>query len=284
MKIGVDEYKAIRKNLSNIKDLDKFNYPRGILHSILLQKKVDYTRKNYHRFASRIDEVVKIWKSEKKFPEWLKLTPAMKLRLLLKGLGYRGVDFEDLGKFDEDLRRYAWKALTEDYVYSPIATKIQAAKGEIGEKLLLNFVDELGVDYKTEKELKGKTPDVLFVEPVKIFGKEVRWIESKAFFADQRIHEFYETRQYSHYRKIFGEGLVVYWFGSTDQLDVLTYSDFDLKDRNFLEMKLKVRKKEKGDPIDQVKKAVESFRKGKKSISCSKRAAKILKNMGFLIF
>ncbi|KAL8615920.1 hypothetical protein ACOMHN_034596 [Nucella lapillus] len=43
-------------------------------------------------------------------------------------------------------------------------------------------------------------------------GQEVRWIESKAYFGD--YDWFYRSRkQFEDYLRLFGPGLVVYWYG-----------------------------------------------------------------------
>lgn len=284
MKMKLDEYRVLRRNLRNLKDLDRFQYPRAVLHSILLQKKVEYVKRYYYCFLSRVDEIVKFWRNERRFPGWLKLPKSMKLRLLLKGLGFSKSEIkkslEDPRRLEDDLRIYAWKALTEDYVYSPIAVKFQKARGKFFERLLLDFVESLNVEYRTENELVGKTPDVLFDEPVKVFNREVSWLESKAFFADLSLHRHYDLKQYSHYRKIYGEGSVVYWLGCLEEIDALTYSEFGLN-RSFLNMQFIVCH-EDGDPLKQIEEIVKFYSEGRTFVRCSKTAVRILRNMGFV--
>ena len=46
----------------------------------------------------------------------------------------------------------------------------------------------------------------------------VSWIDSKATFGDDRIHQKQLEEQYLGYVNRYGPGLVVYWFGCLDDL------------------------------------------------------------------
>ncbi|MET1123736.1 MAG: TPD domain-containing protein [Archaeoglobaceae archaeon] len=286
MRIKVSDFVRIRRELRDVRDLNKFELPRGVLHSILLQKRVESVKRKYQVFANRVDEIVEFWKRERKFPRWLTLPPVMKVRLLLKGLGFSAKEINRAlnDPYSCELGEVVWKAVTRDYVYSPVAARLQAARGRLGERLLEEFLESLGVYYRTERELRGefsKTPDALFEEPVRINGVDVRWVESKALFGDPFVHEAYERRQYSHYRRLFGEGIVIYWLGCVEGVDAITFSETDVDASILLDMKLRVSIEEGGEPLKEALEVVERYAEGETEFACSGKAARILKNMGF---
>ncbi|MDI9645785.1 MAG: TPD domain-containing protein [Archaeoglobales archaeon] len=292
MKIKLNEYFELRRSLKSIRSLDYLPYPRALLHSILIQKRMDSVRKKYHLFSKRSAEIVDLWRRERKFPEWLSLPPVMKIRILMKGLGYSA---REIGRMlrnpevaeDDELRNSLWKAVTTDYVYSPIAAKIQTVRGKMGEKLLGELVDKLGVEYKTEHEIGKtyrKTPDVLFEKTVKLNGREVRWIESKALFGDIISHSRYFSKQYSHYRELFGDGVVIYWLGCIDEIDALTWSDLGCDTARLLNMEIVLSEdgvKLEGNEIEAAMKAVDAYAEGFSVATSNQKVLKILRNMGF---
>ncbi len=308
MKISYDEYSRIRKSLRTIRDVGKFPYPRGMLHCILQQKKVDSVKRKYHLFADRIPEIVDYWEKKRGFPRWLTLPPVMKIRLLMKGMGFsakainkalRNPDEVD----DERLAEKIRDAVERDYVYSPIAAKLQRSRGKLGEKALAYELEKAGFEFKTEKDLKGvfsKTPDFYFDEPVEMFGRKIKWIESKALFGDPKSHNLYWKKQYSKYYEMFGDGIVVYWLGCIEGFDASNGSEFRNKFRNsLLDMLLYLTEsKDEGyaerlggvfvdvsnEPeIAAVEKIVDTYSEGRvvARIDNVQRAARILKNMGF---
>ncbi|MEM2726852.1 MAG: hypothetical protein QXV61_01155, partial [Archaeoglobaceae archaeon] len=92
MRLSIEEYSNIRKNINKISDLERFKIPRGILHAILMQKKVESVKRKYHLFSGRTKEILDFWKENKRFPDWLTLTPVLKVRLLLKSMGFTTKD------------------------------------------------------------------------------------------------------------------------------------------------------------------------------------------------
>lgn len=98
---------------------------------------------------------------------------------------------------------------------------------EIGvkyEKILEDKLREASIPFYTEDHMRTmgypKTPDVCLLEPISIDGAVVKWIESKAWFGDPISHHAYLRDQYWPYYNRFGPGLVVYWFGFVDEIDV----------------------------------------------------------------
>lgn len=104
---------------------------------------------------------------------------------------------------------------------------IELIKREIGlkyEKLLHDFLTEKDIAYYHEdvlrKEGYDKTPDFKLVVPIVVKNHVIHWIESKALFGDEESHTGYLEKQFWSYTNRFGPGLVIYWFGFIDELDV----------------------------------------------------------------
>jgi hypothetical protein len=227
MRITLEEFKEIRKNLRNISDLSRLNYPRGALFTILNQKKVDHVKYDYGIAIKKLDELAGYWEKNKKFPGWLRLTPMMRIRLLLRSLNFSKKEIKkylsDPEEIEDDsLREIVWKATFTDFIYSPIAVKHQFARGRLGENIIERWLIEKNIKFKTENDLKKectKTPDFFFPEPLMIDGEEVNWIESKALFGDPKTHWIYWKKQFSQYLELFGNGFAIYWFGKVIGLD-----------------------------------------------------------------
>jgi hypothetical protein len=64
-------------------------------------------------------------------------------------------------------------------------------------------VKETGLSYKTENKLRGvgvdKTPDIILSVPVAVDGFVINWIESKALFADYKLHQEFKKNQFKNY-------------------------------------------------------------------------------------
>lgn len=307
MRISVNEFLRIKRELKTIRDIKKLPYPRGMLHCILQQKKVESVKRKYHTFADRIPEIVDYWNRQREFPRWLTLPPVMKIRLLMKGMGFSAKAINKALREpeleDERLVKYITEAVLRDYVYSPIAARLQRARGKLGEKALAHELEKAGIEFKTEKDLKGKfskTPDFYFEEPVEFLGMELKWIESKALFGDPRSHDLYWKKQYSKYYEMFGEGLVVYWLGCVDGFDVSDGSEFrngyrnslldmlvyvtDSKDESFAEkLNATFVEVEEDSKVLAAEKVVDAYSEGRVLAYTNKKReiARILRNMGF---
>ncbi|MEM0302648.1 MAG: TPD domain-containing protein [Archaeoglobaceae archaeon] len=212
------------------------------------------------------------------------------MRLLLKGMEFSTKEINRSLKepmsLDRDLSSIVYDAVVRDFVYSPLAAKLQTVLGKIGEKIIEDKLKDLGIKFKTEKELKmQKTPDFYFEESLELFGKKLRWIESKALFADLQTYGLYFRKQISKYIELFGEGLVVYWRGSLHGLPVSDGCEFDgeLK-RKLLEMTITVSKDEfaDGDSLKLAEKFIENYITADK-IPYNTEVIRILKNMGFKV-
>jgi hypothetical protein len=224
--VKLEEYLKIRRALKSPKDFDKFGRKNYILSSILNQKTVDRVLRTYHQYNSDLNVIARIWKEKRRIP--VKLPPVLRVRLLLKSLGFSKSEIQNALKYpdelEDDLSNVVWNAITSDFIYSPIAVKFQSIKGYIGEKLVATWLEDLDVDFLREEDLRrsgGKTPDFYIKNPIEIQGLNVRWIESKFMFGDLRVHSFYWRKQYYRYFKDFGKGLIIYW---SEHLEDLPFS------------------------------------------------------------
>ncbi len=234
IRISNCEFKRIRRSIINIRSLNLLSYPRGMLFTILTQKKVDYVKKFYPKALDKLDEIEKFWKKEGKYPPWLKLTPVMRVRLLLKSHSlsksainkilndpYEVHSEVESSMHPEKLEKVIWNSIYTDYVYSPLAVVLQRARGKLGEEILKEWLEKNNIEFKTEKDMRGKfskTPDFFFEESFNVDGTQINWIESKALFGDLRTHRLYAKKQFDVYKEMFGEGYVVYWFGCLSEL------------------------------------------------------------------
>jgi len=254
LRISYKEFLKIRKTIS-IGNLERQSkYYRGTLLSILIQKKIESVKKNYHIFANKSEEILDFWEKTGKIPRMLGLTPIIKIRIILKAMGYgknriKKILMNPQLCDDENLSREVYSAVLKDYVYSPLAAELQMARGKMGEKILKSWLECMNVEYKTEKFLKRnsrKTPDFLIEEHFDINGRTVSWIESKSMFGDPRTHELLFKKQYKKYTEMFGDGIAIYWLGYVNGLKNASAGEFissNLRD-NLLEMKVILMKKE----------------------------------------
>lgn len=290
--MDVREFLSLRRNI-NVRNVGEFSHPMPVLSSILSQKIVERMKARHPVYLRRLDEIAECWRRRGRVPRWLTAPPMMKAKLLMKSLGYTKAEIRRYSSNpelieDEDLRRFVWKAVTTDFIYSPIAVKFQRIKGRMGEEMIRRWLEAEGLDFRCEEELRregGKTPDFLLEKPLKLNGCEIVWIESKAMFGDPVTHSNYWRRQYHEYLKSFGNGLVVYWFGHVEGLFLATIGEtfgaFDMRVRvcdDGMEI---------GDPftrdfLENMLKLLDLFYEGKElRIRPNRWAERILNLMGF---
>lgn len=215
---------------------EKYNVCCGTLSSILNQKVVEDVKKSHYRFKRKEERLVKEWENGVSF---LKLSrkynhpPTLISSIVLENLGYSKKEIRTLYKNpklieNRRIQKELIESLNADYYFSPRAHQLQEEKGRIGENILSFWLKKKCYDFTCEEEMRaegctGKTPDFLLRKSVKINGREVCWIESKALFGELKEHRSYEKKQFKEYADCFGDGLVVYWFGF--ETDILKDKD-----------------------------------------------------------
>ncbi|MFZ1023892.1 MAG: C15orf41 family protein [Thermoplasmata archaeon] len=123
---------------------------------------------------------------------------------------------------DRRIRTEVEQLLAEDMIYSPRGMELQRERGRKGEERLYRWLEQHGIGYRTEVDLRGKyakTPDALLDHPIIFYGQKLKWIESKANFGDDVELRKNLKRQLGPYTELFGEGAVVYWYGYIDGAD-----------------------------------------------------------------
>ncbi|MCO5579006.1 hypothetical protein L7F22_032857 [Adiantum nelumboides] len=124
----------------------------------------------------------------------------------------------------ERLHNDLYICMDNDNVTSPYIELIRRVTGIEYEAHLYNRLRELGIPFQTENDLRAagfsKTPDVKLEVPIAVKGRVVNWIDSKASFGDEFNHKNQAELQFQRYVNRFGPGMVIYWFGFVDELNI----------------------------------------------------------------
>jgi len=244
------EYKSIYNRLSgpsDIEDLMKEGYDKELLTVLFTQKTTRETKKRFHIVKQNAPRILRDWKKGKSLLELSKqwnFPPVLTAMMIFLEDGASKKEFwtyirdpETLG--NEEVANEVREIVAADIVYSPEADEGHKKRGLWGESLLQNWLNEQAIEYRTENDLRGtheKTPDCLLKEPMYYNGKKIYWIESKATFGDNTEFRFNSRKQLIPYTQLFGPGVVVYWMGCLDDLELP--EDIYLTDISILERKL----------------------------------------------
>jgi len=118
-------------------------------------------------------------------------------------------------------------SLENDFINSPLANKRAKERGLEGELILREWFDHLELEYEIDLANGVSTPDLVLAKPMKLFGREVMYIESKCSFGsvfDLRRH----AKQFSNF-DAFGKGCIVFWFGYEKTKDYFLISGNAIK-------------------------------------------------------
>lgn len=227
-------YQQVYGKLNGLGDIELIYRQTGMDKELLLvmltQKIVRETRRRYYRVKARIGYFSRLWEagdSIVKIAEEIRFSPVLLGGMLLsvQGIGrktYHRMVLNPGTAPTPRLKKELAEVEAADVVYSKWGFDVQVARGKKGERKLYEWLDAAGIRYKTEEDLKKlhykKTPDALLDSPVVINGRTVRWIDSKATFGDYEEQNRNERKQLDIYVEMFGEGMVVYWFGILENL------------------------------------------------------------------
>ena len=141
----------------------------------------------------------------------------------------------NLVKNNKRLKEELDEVIGRDELYTPRSHDKQSAEGNRKEDSIAKWLDGKNVEYFTENDLRagtveGKTPDFLLMKPIEWHGDEYNWIESKASFGDEYIHRKNHRGQVSDYVELYGQGILVYWYGYLDNLKSRGYTIVDRRE------------------------------------------------------
>jgi len=243
------EYRNIYNRLNTVRDVDKMKekgYEEEFLLTLLTQKINRETKKRFHIVKQNAGRLLRDWRRGKTLmqisEEW-KFPPILTAMLIFLEDGASRKEFWEYIREPELLGETVAEEIREivrsDPVYSPEANERHRKRGVWGETLLQDWLDAQDIDYRTENDLKNqgtKTPDCLLDKPMLYNGKEIKWIESKASFGDNTEFRMNSKKQLVPYTQLFGPGVVVYWLGRLNDLDIP--DDVYVADISILETKL----------------------------------------------
>ncbi len=230
-----NDFKRLYDQLNDPRDVKFLSKELGLeeefLNVIFTQKTVREATKKFHVVKKNARRLSKEWKEGRSLlsiaRKW-RFPPMLTGLLLFQEMGYSKKQFWKFVKEphaikNPRIRREIEEITREDMVYSPWGNEIQHKRGEWGEQKLKDWLDSHKAEYRTEKDLRGefpKTPDCLLDRPLFVNGWKINWIESKASFGDKIEVNKNLRNQLSPYVELFGPGIVVYWFGHVDEIDM----------------------------------------------------------------
>lgn len=229
----VEEYRRLYNMLCEYEDVKRVHIETGLDEEFLL---VIYTQRisrdiirNYYKVKAYTKKMTQDWKRGQSFMSiahrW-HFSPILTAYFIMLDCGMTRKRFWSYVRDpktapDARLRQEFSEIADMDMVYSPKGMEIQYARGRWGEERLADWLRYKGLGYRTEKDIRGKsskTPDCLLDKPFEWNGVRIEWIESKAVFGDEVEFRRHSKKQLKPYTQMFGNGIVVYWFGFTDNL------------------------------------------------------------------
>ncbi len=228
------EYQDLYDKLETPEDIDflaeNFGYDKELLLVIHTQRVVRDTTKRFYRVKDQVRRMAHMWRTgtslveiarKMNFPSTLTALMILEAQHIPRKQFWRYItDPTKVG--DPKLRRELEEVSRADIIYSPEGSARQYERGRWGEAKLFEWLDARGIEYRTEKDLRKqyeKTPDTLLKKPIEWNGTKKFWIESKATFGDPVEIRRHIKKQLDPYLGMFGDGIVVYWFGYADDVD-----------------------------------------------------------------
>ena len=216
--------------------LDDFRSEFGIdldtLKAILHQKIVRDTMHNHHKNRKQANLLLKRWNQGESILEIAKainFSPVMTAWLILENQGVHRAQFRAMLRSpsriqDKRLAKEITEAVKSDVVYSPEAIAGQAVRSKKVENAAREWLSKKKIDFIDEQEAKekkhAKTPYFLLKRTFEHAGRKIQWVECKASFGDEYETQRDYKKQLKHYVDLYGPGLVVYWYGFVEGLEL----------------------------------------------------------------
>ncbi|MGA1848845.1 MAG: C15orf41 family protein [Thermoplasmatota archaeon] len=236
MLIDETEYREIYSKLTTYSDIERLwrkdrKRSKEFYLVIYTQRTIREVTARFQKIKSRAPHLIRQWKSGKsllQISKELEFAPVMTAFIIITGQEYGRNSFRKMindprSIEDKRLRMEIIEVRDNDPIYSPEGNLVQRNRGLKGEERMKKWLDHRGIKYRREEDLRaegGKTPDFLLEKPIYFRGEEINWIESKASFGDLKEVKKNIKKQLSHYKELFGPGMVIYWFGLIDNLPV----------------------------------------------------------------
>jgi hypothetical protein len=228
------EYKKVYDRLRiprDIKDLAKNGYNSELLLVIYNQKVVRESTRRFYQIKDKSKKLLRDWKRgasfveiarKVRFPSVLVAHLILKENQLTKKKFWKYLSNPKEVR-DKRLRNELTRVAKDDIVYSPVAMEDNYKRGKLGEEKINKWLTSRKISFRTEDDIKGeypKTPDFLLKKPIKFMGSKRYWIESKASFGSPDEMKRNIRKQLKHYKELFGDGIVIYWFGFVEDYDI----------------------------------------------------------------
>lgn len=221
-----------------------YDATRAIRSQYLQRKSI----RNHYKVKDRAGFYYKEWKDGKTISEIaleVDFPPILLANFLMLKMRYSKKRTKEimkntnLVKNNKRLKDELDEVLSRDELYTPFSHGKQSAEGNRREDKIAEWLDKKDLEYFTENDLRagtveGKTPDFLLLKPIIWHGDEYNWIESKASFGDEYIHRKNHRGQVSKYVELYGQGILVYWYG---YLDTLRTGGYTIVDRHQMGLK-----------------------------------------------
>ena len=162
------EYKRIYNGLRSVEDVKRFEeeegYDKRMLQSLFTQKTTRDVKKRFYVVKKNAKFLLKDWKKGKTLMELAeknRFPPILTAMMIFQEDGTSKKQFweyvKDPDKLESPETAEELKEVTEmDMIYSPYGNQIQKERGEWGEELLENWLDEQNIAYRNENELRNK--------------------------------------------------------------------------------------------------------------------------------
>ena len=219
------------------------------LRAALNQEKSVYSHSKLMRRSNEISRRYDSGESVIALSKRFDAPPVNTFRAILTGRGWTKTRIKDTlnknpSKLNQRDREQFELAESVDRVSSVNQTETQNA-AEVFEEILCDYFDKLGVRFRRQEELHNEqkrnegraiiTPDLLFLDDVRINGVPCAWIDAKHFFgADLKFPKKKTQKQVDRYSAEYGHGALVYRHGFCESLRLrgatkLDSSPLDLK-------------------------------------------------------
>jgi len=222
----------------------KLNQPYDSTRAIRSQYLQRKSIKNHYKVKDKAGLYYKEWQKGKSIAEIaldVDFPPVLLANFLMLKMRFSKKKTKEimkntnLVKKNKRLKDELDEILGRDELYTLRSHDKQSAEGNRREDRIADWLDKKEIKYFTENELRagtveGKTPDFLLLEPIDWHGDKYNWIESKASFGDEYIHRKNHGKQVSKYVELYGQGILVYWYGYLNVLKTRGYTIVDRRE------------------------------------------------------